>query len=140
MLTINEVTVCGFLGRDPDLRFTAQSRTPFVNLTVATNRSRKGSDGQYEKLTDWHNVVAWGKQAETICEYMRKGSPIWVRGHLETRKYQDKSGVDRWVTEIVCENFQFVQSAKERTSEEPARSDRRQNQASSPYADDDVPF
>ena len=48
MVTINEVTVCGFLGRDPDLRFTAQSRTPFVNLTVATNRSRKGSDGQYE--------------------------------------------------------------------------------------------
>lgn len=139
MLNINEVTICGCLGRDPDLRYGANNLA-FVTLPVATNRRVKGADGNYQSVTDWNNVVAFGKTAETISEYMRKGSPIYVRGRLQTRKYQDKQGAERWVTEVICENFQFVQSAKDRQQAEPARRSRAQEQAPATYDDGEVPF
>lgn len=140
MLNINEVTICGCLGRDPDLRYGANNLA-FVTLPVATNRRVKGADGNYQSVTDWNNVVAFGKTAETISEYMRKGSPIYVRGCLQTRKYQDKQGAERWVTEVVCENFQFVQSAKDRAQqqEEPSRRPRAQEHTQT-YDDGEVPF
>lgn len=140
MLNINEVTICGCLGRDPDLRY-GTNNLAFVSLAVATNRRVKNADGQYENVTDWNTVVAFGKTAETIAEYLHKGSPIWVRGRLQTRKNKDKNGADRWVTEVICEHFQFVQSAKDRAQqhEEPARRSRVQEQAQT-YDDGEVPF
>lgn len=90
MLNLNEVTICGCLGRDPDLRY-GTNNLAFVTLAVATNRRVKNADGQYENVTDWNTVVAFGKTAETIAEYLHKGSPIWVRGRLQTRKYKDKT-------------------------------------------------
>ena len=83
MLNINEVTICGCLGREPDLRY-GTNNLAFVSLAVATNRRVKNADGQYENVTDWNTVVAFGKTAETIAEYLHKGSPIWVRGRLQT--------------------------------------------------------
>ena len=86
--------------------------------------------------------ILGGKTAETIAEYLHKGSPIWVRGRLQTRKYKDKNGADRWVTEVICEHFQFVQSAKDRAQQqqaEPARRSRVQEQAQT-YDDGEVPF
>ena len=141
MLNINEVTICGCLGRDPDLRY-GTNNLAFVSLAVATNRRVKNADGQYENVTDWNTVVAFGKTAETIAEYLHKGSPIWVRGRLQTRKYNDKNGADRWVTEVICEHFQFVQSAKDRgeqRQEEPARRSRAQEHTQT-YDDGEVPF
>lgn len=141
MLNINEVTICGCLGRDPDLRY-GTNNLAFVSLAVATNRRVKNADGQYENATDWNTVVAFGKTAETIAEYLHKGSPIWVRGRLQTRKYKDKNGADRWVTEVICEHFQFVQSAKDRgeqRQEEPARRSRVQEHTQT-YDDGEVPF
>lgn len=141
MLNINEVTICGCLGRDPDLRY-GTNNLAFVSLAVATNRRVKNADGQYENVTDWNTVVAFGKTAETIAEYLHKGSPIWVRGRLQTRKYKDKNGADRWVTEVICEHFQFVQSAKDRAQQqqaELARRSRVQEQAQT-YDDGEVPF
>ena len=113
------MTICGCLGRDPDLRY-GTNNLAFVTLPVATNRRVKGADGNYQSITDWNNVVAFGKTAETIAEYLHKGSPIWVRGRLQTRKFKDKTGADRWVTEVICENFQFVQSAKDRAEQQQA--------------------
>ena len=141
MLNINEVTICGCLGRDPDLRY-GTNNLAFVSLAVATNRRVKNADGQYENVTDWNTVVAFGKTAETIAEYLHKGSPIWVRGRLQTRKYKDKNGAARWVTEVICEHFQFVQSAKDRgeqRQEEPARRSRAQEHTQT-YDDGEVPF
>lgn len=141
MLNINEVTICGCLGRDPDIRY-GTNNLAFVSLAVATNRRVKNADGQYENVTDWNTVVAFGKTAETIAEYLHKGSPIWVRGRLQTRKYKDKNGADRWVTEVICEHFQFVQSEKDRAQQqqaEPARRSRVQEQAQT-YDDGEVPF
>lgn len=141
MLNINEVTICGCLGRDPDLRY-GTNNLAFVSLAVATNRRVKNADGQYENVTDWNTVIAFGKTAETIAEYLHKGSPIWVRGRLQTRKYKDKNGADRWVTEVICEHFQFVQSAKDRgeqRQEEPARRSRAQEHTQT-YDDGEVPF
>lgn len=144
MLNINEVTVCGCLGRDPDLHYGSQNNTAFVSLSVATNRSIKKDDGQYENVTDWHTVVAYGKTAETIDQYLRKGSPIWVRGRLQTRKYQDKNGVDRWVTEIICERFQFVQGQKggdpQPQQQQTQSRVERYRQDHPAQADEDVPF
>lgn len=141
MLNINEVTICGCLGRDPDIRY-GTNNLAFVSLAVATNRRVKNADGQYENVTDWNTVVAFGKTAETIAEYLHKGAPIWVRGRLQTRKYKDKNGADRWVTEVICEHFQFVQSAKDRgeqRQEEPARRSRAQEHTQT-YDDGEVPF
>ncbi len=141
MLNLNEVTICGCLGRDPALRY-GTNNLAFVTLAVATNRRVKNADGQYENVTDWNTVVAFGKTAETIAEYLHKGSPIWVRGRLQTRKYKDKNGADRWVTEVICEHFQFVQSAKDRgeqRQEEPARRSRAQEHTQT-YDDGEVPF
>lgn len=141
MLNINEVTICGCLGREPDLRY-GTNNLAFVSLVVATNRRVKNADGQYENVTDWNTVVAFGKTAETIAEYLHKGSLIWVRGRLQTRKYKDKNGADRWVTEVICEHFQFVQSAKDRgeqRQEEPARRSRAQEHTQT-YDDGEVPF
>lgn len=141
MLNINEVTICGCLGREPDLRY-GTNNLAFVSLVVATNRRVKNADGQYENVTDWNTVVAFGKTAETIAEYLHKGSPIWARGRLQTRKYKDKNGADRWVTEVICEHFQFVQSAKDRgeqRQEEPARRSRAQEHTQT-YDDGEVPF
>lgn len=142
MLNLNEVTICGCLGRDPDLRY-GTNNLAFVTLAVATNRRVKNADGRYENVTDWNTVVAFGKTAETIAEYLHKGSPIWVRGRLQTRKYKDKNGTDRWVTEVICEHFQFVQSAKDRGEQrqtEPARRSRAQEYAPAANDDSDVPF
>ena len=141
MLNINEVTICGCLGRDPDLRY-GTNNLAFVTLPVATNRRVKNADGKYENVTDWNTVVAFGKTAETIAEYLHKGSPIGVRGRLQTRKYKDKNGADRWVTEVSGEHFQFVQSAKDRAQQqqaEPARRSRVQEQAQT-CDDGEVPF
>ena len=77
MLNINEVTICGCLGRDPDLRY-GTNNLAFVTLPVATNRRVKNADGQYENVTDWNTVVAFGKTAETIAEYLHRVGSVRI--------------------------------------------------------------
>ena len=82
MLNINEVTICGCLGRDPDLRY-GTNNLAFVSLAVATNRRVKNADGQYENATDWNTVVAFGKTAETIAEYLHKRLRLQMKGNWQ---------------------------------------------------------
>lgn len=105
---MNKVILLGRLGRDPELRYTS-SGTAVLSASVATNGSKKSGDVR-EKTTEWHNVVCWGRTAETWAEYLGKGSQVLLEGKLQTRKWEDAYGHPRSTTEIVVDRFEFVGS------------------------------
>ena len=109
MASINKVLILGNLGQDPDVRYT-ESGAAIATLNVATNRNYKNRDGQPVSETEWHRVVLFGRTAELAKDYLRKGRSVFVEGRLRTRKWTDQNGMDRYTTEIVCENNQFVGS------------------------------
>jgi len=98
---INKVILIGHLGQDPEVRYTPNG-TAVANLTVATSEQwRDKQTGEAKELTEWHRVVLFGKVAEVAGEYLRKGSMVYIEGKLQTRKWQDQSGQDRYTTEVV---------------------------------------
>lgn len=100
---VNKVILVGNLGKDPEIRYTADGRA-IANITVATSESWKDkSSGQQQEKTEWHRVVIFGKLAEIAGEYLRKGSQVYFEGKLQTRKWQDQSGQDRYTTEVVVD-------------------------------------
>jgi single-strand DNA-binding protein len=102
------VIVLGNLGRDPELRHTPGGRA-VCTLRVATNETwTDQQSGERQERTEWHQIVVWGRQAENCSQYLRKGRQVFVEGRLQTRKWQDKEGQDRWTTEIVADRVQFV--------------------------------
>lgn len=106
--TVNKVIILGRLGQDPEIRTTA-SGTQVANLNVATNeRGPKQADGSYQDATEWHKVILFGKTAEIAGQYLQKGSQVYIEGRLQTRKWQDQSGQDRYSTEIVASEMQFI--------------------------------
>lgn len=104
---INKVILIGNLGADPEIRYT-QSGTPVVNFRIATTERWKGQDGQQQEQTEWHHVVAWKRLAEICSEYLSKGSKVYIEGKLQTRKWQDQNGNDRYTTEIVARDMQIL--------------------------------
>lgn len=104
---INKVILIGNLGADPEIRYT-QSGTPVANFNVATTERWKGQDGQQQEQTEWHKVVAWKRLAEICSEYLNKGSKVYIEGKLQTRKWQDQNGNDRYTTEIVARDMQML--------------------------------
>lgn len=102
---VNKVILVGNLGKDPEVRYTPDGRG-IANLTVATSETWKDkSSGQQQEKTEWHRVVIFGKLAEIAGEYLRKGSQVYLEGKLQTRKWQDKDGADRYSTEVVIDGF-----------------------------------
>ncbi len=99
---INKVILIGNLGNDPDTRYMPQGGA-VTNLSVATDESYKDKNGQIVPRTEWHKVVIFGKLAEIAKQYLRKGSKVYLEGRLQTRKWQDQSGQDRYSTEIVID-------------------------------------
>lgn len=99
MSSLNKVFLIGRLGTDPEVKHTA-SGVAVASLSVATDESYTSKDGQKVEKTEWHRVVAWGKQAEFCGNYLAKGRLIYVEGKLETRKWQDQAGVERYTTEV----------------------------------------
>ncbi len=108
---VNKVILLGRLGADPELKYT-QNKTPVCALNIATNERRKGQDGQWTDHTEWHSVVTFGKTAENCAQYLKKGRQAFIDGKIQTRKYQDKEGKDRYKTEIVANTVQFVGGGK----------------------------
>lgn len=151
---LNKVMLIGRLGRDPEIRYT-KDRQPVTNLRIATSEQWNDKEGQRQERTEWHTVVLWGRQAEIASEYLQKGRLVYVEGRLETRKWQDQSGADRYSTEIRAQNFQMLDSGdrggggggERGPSEEggrreaPARSGgpRRSGPAQAPPPEDDAP-
>ena len=107
MASVNKVILVGNVGRDPELRYT-QSGQPVASFSVATNERFKDRDGNWKDRTEWHRIVAWARLAEICGEYLRKGSPVYVEGRIQTRDWEDKEGNKRQTTEIVALSMQML--------------------------------
>lgn len=126
MRGINKVTILGNLGNDPEIRYMPQGGA-VANFTVATSESWTDKNTQEKKEeTEWHKIVIYGRLAEVAGEYLRKGSKVYLEGKLKTRKWQDQQGVDRYTTEIVCNEMQMLDSKPQ------GQQSNQQNQASAP--------
>ena len=101
---LNKVMLIGNLGADPEMRNT-QSGDPIAHLRLATSEKWKDKQGQKQEKTEWHRVVIFGKVAEIAEKYLRKGSKVYIEGKIQTRKWQDQSGADKYTTEIVLSGF-----------------------------------
>jgi single-strand DNA-binding protein len=105
---INKVIIVGNVGGDPETRY-MPSGSAVTNLTIATNESWKDkATGEQKERTEWHRVAMFNRLAEIAAEYLRKGSQVYIEGKLRTRKWQDKSGQDRYTTEIVADEMQML--------------------------------
>lgn len=105
---INKAILIGNLGKDPETRYTAGG-SAVTNIRIATNETWKDKQtGEQQERTEWHSVVFFARLAEIAAEYLRKGSTVYVEGRLQTRKWQDKDGQDRYSTEIVANEMQML--------------------------------
>ena len=105
-MNLNKVFIVGRITADPQLRTTPSGQS-VTSFGIATNRVWGGKDGKREEQTEFHNVVAWGRQAEIVSQFLKKGSLVLVEGRLQTRSWQDKQGQSRKSTEIICERLQL---------------------------------
>ena len=110
---VNKAIIVGTLGQDPDVKATAGGST-VTNVSVATNESWKDKQtGEQQERTEWHRIVMFGKLAEIAAQYLKKGSQAYFEGKIQTRKWQDQSGTDRYTTEIVANEMQLLGSRPE---------------------------
>ncbi|MBF0382764.1 MAG: single-stranded DNA-binding protein [Magnetococcales bacterium] len=154
--SLNKVQLIGNVGKDPEIRFTQDGR-PIANLTIATSESWNDKQGQKQEKTEWHRVVAFGKLAEIIQQYVKKGSKLYIEGQLQTRKWTDNQGQDRYTTEVVIQQFggqmlmldsrgqsdggyQQQAPSSQSYSQPQQAAAAPQQQAPAPDFDDDIPF
>jgi len=135
VVMINKVILIGNLGADVELRYT-QSGAPVASFRVATTERWKGQDGQMQEQTEWHSCNAWGKLAEICSKYLQKGSKVYIEGSINTRKWQDKSGNDRYSTEIKVREMKMLDSRGGGDRSGSAGADG----SAPPTGDDSVPF
>ena len=135
---VNKIFIIGRLARDPEIRYT-QNGSAIANMTVATDESFTGSDGNKVERTEWHRVTVFGKAAENCGNYLGKGSLVHVEGSLQTRKWQDQNGQDRYTTEIKAQRVQFLDRRDQDGGQQ--RQGRQQTRGSEQdYQEQDVPF
>ena len=142
---VNKVILVGNLGQKPEMRYTA-TQSAVANLSIATTESWKDKEsGEMRDKTEWHRVVYFGELAEIVEKYLDKGSSVYIEGKLQTRKWQDKSGADRWTTEIVGNELTMLGSRAANSNNASMQS----NESESPFpqddsgpglTDDDIPF
>ena len=144
---INKVILIGNLGNDPETRYTAGGAA-VANISLATTDSwRDKETGEQQERTEWHRVVFFGRLAEIVSEYLHKGSQVYVEGRLQTRKWQDKDGNDRYTTEIVANEMQMLGnrgggggSGMDRSEQSGAESKAPAKRSEDDFVDDDIPF
>jgi single-strand DNA-binding protein len=108
---VNKVILVGYLGADPDMRYTPSGQG-VCELRLATSESWNDKNGQRQERTEWHRVVVWGKRAEVCSKYLSKGRQVYVEGRIQTRTYDDKEGVKKYMTEIIAADVQFLGGGK----------------------------
>ena len=143
---VNKAIIIGTLGQDPEVKYTAGG-SAVVNIGVATNETWKDKQtGEAQERTEWHRIVMFGKLAEIAAQYLKKGSQAYFEGRIQTRKWQDKSGQDRYTTEIVANEMQML-GGKPSSSTVPfdppeKESDESKQRETAPVDDgfDDIPF
>lgn len=159
---VNKVILVGNLGVDPEVKYT-QGGMAICSFSLATSSSRKGKDGEQVETTEWHRVKLFGKLGEIAGEYLKKGRQVYLEGSIRYGKYTDKQGVERYTTDIVCEEMQMLggqpgggdrqerpESSAPRSSGQPSRSSagdayRNKDRAPPPsvnedFVEDDIPF
>ena len=144
---VNKVILIGNLGQDPEVRYMPNGGA-VTNITVATSETWKDKNtGEQQEKTEWHRVVMFRRLAEIAGEYLKKGSKVFIEGRLQTRKWQDQQGADRYTTEIVADNMQMLDSRGGGGSADFAPSQGASSQSGSPAPapvdnsyDDDIPF
>lgn len=139
MSGINKVILVGHLGQDPDVRYMPSGKAA-ANLRIATSESWK-KDGEKQERTEWHSVVLFDKLGEIAGQYLKKGALVYIEGKLQTRKWQDKEGKDRYTTEIVGRDMQMLGGKPQ--GELAARPDSPSPQSRDAHDegfDDDIPF
>ena len=154
MASVNKVILIGNLGRDPETRYMPDGGA-ITNVSVATTEQWKDKNGEKQEKTEWHRVAFFGKLAEIAGEYLKKGSQVYVEGRLQTRKWQDKDGQDKYTTEIVANVMQMLGSRQGMGGAAPDRDAGGEASASRPAAskpaakaaggkfddfEDDIPF
>jgi single-strand DNA-binding protein len=140
MAGVNKVILVGNLGADPEAR-SLNNGGEVVNLRIATSESWKDRDGNRQERTEWHQCVIFNENLGKVAKsYLRKGSKVYLEGSLQTRKWQDQSGTDRYTTEIVLQKFRgelvLLDAKQDGGNHEPAE----QRQPAPADLDDDVPF
>ncbi len=106
-MSVNKAILVGRLGKDPETRYTSGGQA-VATFNMATDSSYKDKTGERQKRTEWHRVKAWGKLAEIVQQYLKKGSLVFIEGRIETREWQDKEGVKRYTTEIVANEMRML--------------------------------
>ena len=106
-MSVNKAILIGNLGKDPELRYTSSGKA-VASFSLATTDRWTSQDGQKQEQTVWHNIVAWGRQAEVIKEYLSKGRQVYIEGRIVNRSYDDKDGNKKYISEIVVQSFQFI--------------------------------
>ena len=142
---VNKVILVGNLGQKPDMKYT-QSNTAVANLSLATSESWKDKDsGDLKTKTEWHRVVYFGKLAEIAEQYLDKGSKVYVEGKLQTRKWQDKAGNDRYTTEVLGQELTMLDSRGDSSvssfeNNNSTMSEEDVNQENGEFSEEDIPF
>jgi single-strand DNA-binding protein len=140
MGSVNKVILVGNLGRDAELRYTPGGAA-VAKFSLATTEKWTDKSGTLQERTEWHNIDLWGKQAETLSEYLRKGKQVYVEGRLQTDEYTDKEGLKRKSTKVRCDRVVLLGGGR------PAATDRGESgahpaptESPEPLTDDDIPF
>ena len=136
---VNKIFIVGRLARDPEIRYT-KNGSAIANMTVATDESFTGSDGNKVERTEWHRVTVFGKMAENCGNYLGKGSLVHVEGSLATRKWQDQNGQDRYTTEIKAQRVQFLDRRDQDGGQQRQGRQQQTRGSEQDYQDQDVPF
>ena len=116
---MNRITLLGRVGKDPEVKEVGQNKV--CKFSLATSESYK-KDGEKVTETEWHNLVFWGKRCDVLKEWVHKGDQLLVQGKVKTRSYEDKEGVNHYITEVICDDFEFISSTKK--DEKPEANDK----------------
>lgn len=139
MASVNKVILVGHIGQDPELRYTS-SGDAAVNISLATSEQWKDkATGEQKEQTEWHRVSFFGKSAEIVGQYLRKGSQIYVEGKIRSKKYTDKSGIERTAFEIISESFKMLGSKSDSGNSKAAKT-APAKQPPPEDMNDDIPF
>ena len=144
MASVNKVILIGFIGKDPETRYMSNGEA-VTNITLATTDTWKDKNGEKQEKTEWHRVTFYRKLAEIAGEYLKKGRSVYVEGRLETRKWTDKNGVERYTTDIIATDMKMLGSnpnAKPVENDQPTPSNAGADGSNDGGFDgmDDIPF
>jgi single-strand DNA-binding protein len=143
MGSVNKVILVGNLGRDAELRYTPGGAA-VAKFSLATTEKWTDKSGSLQERTEWHNIDLWGKQAETLNEYLRKGKQVYIEGRLQTDEYTDKEGIKRKTTRVRCDRVVLLGGGGGGSRSGSERSDAGgaavSSEVAEPLTDDDIPF